>query len=129
MCTVGQKLSGAITGVREAVIEERFGNLGRAVELATTARADAEDAHMLLQSVGTEAIRPEPAWQALLLAYAQTGQAANSMLPGFENTHGLAIEELMSAEQALANADAALPVQCMIPVPSRLTNLAGRPTL
>jgi len=123
LCTAAQVLSGAITGSRSATIADLLGNPSNAEALASTARLDAEQANSFLKAITTPAVLQGTAWQQLSATYLHTAQAANSMLPGFENTHGIAAEELTQAETALQAAGAALPSSCVVPIPPTLTDL------
>jgi hypothetical protein len=115
MCDIAQQLSATITKVEQALVEDEAGNTDGARALATQARAEAEAAHDQLRAMDSDQARQLPARGGLLIAYLQTAQAADSMLPAFSNTHGMGREELASAIQALAKADANLPAACILP--------------
>lgn len=94
-----------------AIGADEAGALARAQGLATEARSLSELAHSRLQSMSDKG-REQAAWQALLMVYLGTAQAANSLLPAYSNTHGIAPRELAQARTALDEAHGDLPAMC-----------------
>jgi hypothetical protein len=111
LCSAAQNLSAAVALTATAIDADEAGDLARAQGLATQARSITELAHSLLKSMPDEA-REKPTWQALLLAYNGTAQAANSLLPAYIGTHGVGPDELTGAGLQLDKARADLPPMC-----------------
>jgi hypothetical protein len=64
-----------------------------------------------------DAAHQSQVWQALLVAYGGTAQAANSLLPAYAGTHGIGPDELRRAGQQMDTARTELPAICFsIPV-------------
>jgi hypothetical protein len=111
LCSAAQNLSAAMALTTTAIDADKAGDLARAQGLATQARSITEVAHSLLQAMPAEA-REQPTWQALLLAYNGTAQAANSLLPAYIGTHGDGPDELKGAGLELDKARTELPPMC-----------------
>jgi hypothetical protein len=111
LCSAAQNLSAAMALTATAIDADEAGDLARAQGLATQARSITELAHSLLQSM-PDAAREQPTWQALLLAYNGTAQAANSLLPAYIGTHGTGPDELTGAGLQLDKARTELPAMC-----------------
>jgi hypothetical protein len=111
LCSAAQNLSAAIALTATAIDADEAGDLARAQGLATQARSITELANSLLQSMPHEA-REQPTWQALLMAYDGTAQAANSLLPAYIGTHGDGPDQLKSAGLQLDKARTDLPPMC-----------------
>jgi len=111
LCSAAQNLSAAMALTATAIDADEAGDLARAQGLATQARSVTELAHSLLQSMPDEA-REQPTWQALLVAYNGTAQAANSLLPAYIGTHGSGPDELKGAGLQLDKARTELPPMC-----------------
>ena len=112
MCGVAHDLSLAITVATEAEAKDSTGDRVGAQQLASQARALAEQGHDKLRTITSDGVRASTTWQSLLLAYLHAGQAANALLPGFEGTYGMTGEELATAHRALQAAGQALPAEC-----------------
>jgi len=111
LCSAAQNLSAAMALTATAIEADGAGDLARAQGLATQARSITELAHSQLQSM-PDAAREQPTWQALLLAYNGTAQAANSLLPAYIGTHGVGPDELLRAGLQMDKARADLPPMC-----------------
>jgi hypothetical protein len=94
-----------------AIRADDVGDFARAQGLATQARSVTELAHSQLQSMPDEA-HESATWQALLVAYNATAQAANSLLPAYAGMHGMGPDELRRAGLEMAKARADLPALC-----------------
>lgn len=111
LCSAAQNLSAAMALTATAIDADDAGDLARAQGLATQARSISELAHSLLQSMPDEA-KEKPTWQALLLTYNGTAQAANSLLPAYIGAHGTGPGELTGAGLQLDKTRADLPPMC-----------------
>lgn len=112
MCNAAGSLSAAKTLVERAAAKDASGDKSEAQALAAQAAALAQRGHDALQSVGSSDVKRNETWQALADAYLHIGQAANALLPGYENTYGSTAEELATGSQSLRAAGSDLPSGC-----------------
>jgi hypothetical protein len=111
LCSAAQNLSAAMALTATAIAADDAGDLAQAQGLATQARSLAELADSTLTGMPDDR-KADPVWQALQMVYLGTGQAANSLLPAYSNSHGIGPAQMASAESAMGRARAGLPAMC-----------------
>jgi len=111
LCSAAQNLSAAMAMTSTALDADEAGDLARAQGLATQARSVSELANSLLDGASEEK-KADPVWQALLLVYGGTAQAANSLLPAYASAHGIGRDELARAAISMDKARQGLPAMC-----------------
>ena len=112
MCDVAHDLALAITVTAEASTKDSSGDKVGARQMASQARAAAQQGHDKVQAITSDSVRTGTTWQSLLEAYLHAGQAANALLPGFEGTYGMTEDELATARRSLQTAAESLPAAC-----------------
>jgi hypothetical protein len=111
LCDAASVLAASRTTLHLALEADRVGDRTEARRLAEEASRAADDAHQRLKTVSGET-RPRPDYQLLLEVDLRFGQAANSLRPGFEGTHGSGDDEFARGEATLARVPSSLFVGC-----------------
>jgi hypothetical protein len=114
ICTAATQLEDARLVTTKAILADQLGEHSISQTLAHEAHASAERGRSELQSITSDEVLRGPIWQALSLAYLHVGQAANALLPAYENTYGMSPSELATADTQFAIAKAGLPEDCFV---------------
>jgi len=115
MCAAAAQLEGARLIAAKAAVADQSGASAISLRLAQQARDAAQQSNAGLQAVASDELKHGETWQALLAASGFVVQAANALLPGYENTHGMTDAQLASADRQFATAQKALPPNCFLP--------------